>query len=105
MEQILTTQDKSEIAREILAYLSDHPASGDTLEGVAQWWLMERKIKYHISLVKEALAYLVERGLVLEIGRNESNPNYKLNHNKKDDITGLLECELNDEVLNPRTFF
>jgi hypothetical protein len=104
MEQILTTEDKSAIAREILAYLSDHPASEDTLEGVAQWWLMERKIRYHISLIKQALSYLVERGLVLEISRNKLNPNYKLNQNRKDDITGLLECGSN-EVLRRRTVF
>jgi hypothetical protein len=30
---------KTEIAREILAYLLDHPDAQDTLDGISQWWV------------------------------------------------------------------
>jgi len=32
--------------REILAYLADHPDAQDTLAGIFEWWLLERKITY-----------------------------------------------------------
>jgi len=55
---------KNEIAREILAYLADHPDAGDTLEGIMQWWLMQRRIQNQIVLVEKALNELVSDGYV-----------------------------------------
>ena len=56
--------DKNEIAREILTYLADHPDAGDTLEGIMQWWLMQRRIQNQIVLVEKALNELVHDGYV-----------------------------------------
>ena len=55
---------KKQIAREILAYLAEHPDAQDTLEGIVQWWLLERKIRYQTNIVKEILDDLVLQGLV-----------------------------------------
>lgn len=70
--------EKSEIARQILDYLADHPDAQDTLEGIIRWWLLDTKIKYQQELVKEALAELVEKGFVLECKVNDSLQSYRL---------------------------
>lgn len=60
------THTKSFVAREVLTYLVEHPEAQDTLEGVMEWWLLEREIKRQTALVREALSELVEQGLVIE---------------------------------------
>jgi len=74
--------DKSQIAREILAYLADHPDAEDTLDGIVQWWLLERKIKYQKSLVKEAIAELIDQKLILTWKDPVSRILYRANHEK-----------------------
>jgi hypothetical protein len=74
--------EKSEIVREILAYLAEHPDAQDTLDGIVQWWLLERKIRYHVSMVKDALAELVQKGLLIEIKGKESHTRYQLNQKR-----------------------
>ena len=47
---------RSEIAKEIMDYLTKNPDAADTLEAVTEWWLLEQKIEYESTKVKEALA-------------------------------------------------
>lgn len=54
----------SELAKEILSYLARNPEADDTLEGIVQWWLLEHRIRTRTSQVQEALAELVELGLL-----------------------------------------
>jgi hypothetical protein len=70
--------EKDEIARDILAYLAEHPDAQDTLDGIVQWWLLDRKIKYQKALVKEAIAELVQKGFVLECKVSKSLLSYRL---------------------------
>ena len=62
MKQVLPINDEPEIGDEILAYLVDHPKARDTLEGIVEWWLLEREIKFETARVKEALSNLVAGG-------------------------------------------
>ena len=82
--------EKSEVAREILAYLTDHPDARDSLEGIVHWWLLEREIKYQLALVKEAVQELIDRGLLLEERIPGSKPGYRINAEKQDDIRKFL---------------
>jgi len=85
--------DKTQIARELLAYLTDHPDAQDTLEGILQWWLLERKIKYEIEIVKETLTELRDKGLLLEHESKDSQIHYRLNRDKLSEIQSLLKQE------------
>jgi hypothetical protein len=58
--------DAAAIADEILGYLRTHPQAADTLEGVVQWWLIQRRYLRGLAQVQAALALLIERGLVVE---------------------------------------
>jgi hypothetical protein len=83
--------DASETAHEILSYLLDYSGAQDTLDGIVEWWLLERHIRYQISRVKEALADLVREGLVVE-HRDRSVPTrYGINWDKVADIRKILE--------------
>ncbi len=92
MERDLCFSDKSRIAHEILAYLMDHPDAQDTLDGVVQWWLLERKIKNQADLAKEALAELVHKAWVLEVSVGDSCT-YRMNRNKYEEIRAFLPNE------------
>jgi Fe2+ or Zn2+ uptake regulation protein len=55
-----------EISREILDYLREHPRSGDTLEGVSKWWLMQQRVSESVENVFQALKQLGKEGFVHE---------------------------------------
>ena len=57
---------KKELARQIVAYLRDHPFSGDTLEGVSRWWLKQQSLSECVSDVHQALVGLGNEGLIHE---------------------------------------
>lgn len=56
----------SEIVRQIQSYLEEHPAAGDTLEGISMWWVQRQRVNETVTSVYEALQELEASGLVLE---------------------------------------
>ncbi len=86
MKRNLLITEKSQISHEILAYLVEHPEARDTLEGILEWWLLERKIKRQKNQVKEALTELVAEGLVLEHKGRNSQSQYSINQSKYEEI-------------------
>ena len=81
----------AQVAREILAYLSEHPHAQDTLEGIIGWWLLQRQIENQTRAVKQTLGELVKQGLVLEIHAQDSRVHYRLNLAKREEIGTLLQ--------------
>jgi hypothetical protein len=47
--------ERTKLAREVLAYLAEHSDSQDTLEGIVEWWLLDREVKTWTKNVKDAL--------------------------------------------------
>lgn len=89
LDQWLT--GKSQITYKILAYLTKHPDAQDTLEGIVEWWLLEQKIERETEKVKEALAELIGKGLILERRDGDSRSFYKINLGKYGEIQALLK--------------
>jgi hypothetical protein len=87
----LARNGKSRIAREILAYLVDHPDAQDTLEGIVRWWLPEQEIKCQIGKVKEVVSKLVKKELLLAHKSTDSRVHYRINRKKFGEIRALLE--------------
>jgi len=54
----------SKVARDILGYLERNPGAGDTLRGVAHWWLLQQRVHTAVEDVQRALDRLVKLGLV-----------------------------------------
>jgi hypothetical protein len=85
------TEGKLQITYEILGYLVEHSGAQDTLEGIVEWWLLERTIRHQTLEVKEALATLVAHGFVLERQGNDGRSYYKVNRRKLRHILLLLK--------------
>ena len=86
----LCLPNKTQIAHEILAYLAEHPDAQDTLDGIVQWWLLERKIKYQKVLVKEVLDELISEKLIKEYPFEGSRSRYQINRQKIEEARRLL---------------
>ena len=84
-------QSKSEIARDILSYLNANPEARDTLNGIIEWWLLEEQIKHRIEMVKEAVAELVKKGLLIETIGWDSQIQYQINSERAKEIGSLLD--------------
>jgi hypothetical protein len=61
-----------------------------------QWWLLERKIKSQTAQVKEALAELVSKGLVLENKGRDARTHSRINRRKRVEIQALLKQRSDD---------
>ena len=69
---------KVEVAYDILRYLIRNPSSQDTIKGVIDWWLLERKKKYQRCMVQKALDMMVKHRLVIKRKKPDSQFVYKL---------------------------
>ena len=78
------------MARSILQYLQGHPDAKDTLEGIAQWWLLKEWTERKYHQIESSLSYLVAEGLVIQRKREGMPPYYWLNRAKQDEINHLL---------------
>jgi hypothetical protein len=87
----LLTNDESTIGNEILLYLIDHPKAQDTLEGIVEWWLLERQIKFQTARVKEALSQLVAKGFILEKKGPDARIQYRIRQSKYKEIQALFK--------------
>ena len=80
-----------EIGLEILTYLLNNQDSRDTLEGIIQWWLLERYIRQKITLVRKVLLELVSQGLIVEINNPNTQTSYQINKDKIQEIREALK--------------
>jgi hypothetical protein len=78
------------LAREILRYLTEHPDAKDTLEGIAQWWLLREQQIAHVEM---AVALLVSRNLLRAHQRGVQPAYYELNRGEEQEIARLLNAK------------
>jgi len=91
LKQVKFINDEPKIGNEILAYLVDHPKAQDTVEGIVEWWLLERTIKFQEAQVKKALADLVKKGLAIEQQGYDSKIHYRVNQSRFEEIKKLVD--------------
>jgi hypothetical protein len=65
----MTSDD--EVDRAVLAYLEAHPSAADTLEGITDWWLEQRRVRYGVEIVSGALERLISGGAVEKLRRRD----------------------------------
>lgn len=62
---------RAAVREAVLDYLREHPRAMDTLEGIAQWWLVRQRVRMSVELVARALEDLEQSGLVERAGGEE----------------------------------
>jgi len=82
---------ETDIARDVLAYLSEHPLARDTLEGVVEWWLLQQHVQRWTPRVEAVLAKLVSEGLLLEHKDQDKRSHYQLNQSNLEAIREFLD--------------
>ena len=79
-----------ELSLQILAYLADNPEANDTVEGIAQWWLLEQRLDEQPTRVEKALAELAGAGLVCASRGADGRTRYRLAPDREPEIRVLL---------------
>jgi len=54
----------NEVEQAVLDYLRMQPDAGDTLDGIASWWIARQRVQRGVEVVARALSRLMERGII-----------------------------------------
>jgi len=84
-------QTDEEVALEILRYLQKHPEAKDTVNGIAQWWLLREWSERRMTDIGCALSLLLSKDLIRRVRRKGVSPYYQLNPRKLEEISKILE--------------
>lgn len=83
--------DTNEIKIAILRYIAKRPNSQDSIEGIANWWLMREHIETNLKKIEAAVEGLVEEEILISRGKNSSSKIYSLNKDKMNNIMKLFD--------------
>ncbi len=72
------------VALKILGYLRTHPRTEDTLQGIAEWWLLQQRIRHQKAQVLDALSELVAQAHVIERQGPRGRAFYRIKTRKVD---------------------
>ncbi len=62
---------EKKLTEAILEYLAEHPKASDTLDGIAEWWVMRQNVRVEIKTLTKVLHQLTGNGLLEKIGQGE----------------------------------
>lgn len=65
---VVTNSDESHVADCILQYLAEHPHAMETLDGIADWWVMRQQVRVNLTTLARVLRRLTAEGVLEEIG-------------------------------------
>lgn len=68
----------------------EHPSARDSVEGIVEWWLLQRKIEYITTNVEEVLKELVDKGLINVESGLDAKDYYWVNAEKINRIKDFL---------------
>jgi hypothetical protein len=66
----------------ILEYLRKNPEAGDTLEGIAKWWLEIERIEVSVNEIADALKSLIKKEQILVYKTRGGTTFYKFSDGK-----------------------
>ncbi len=72
---------KEDIARVILDYLRNNSEAGDTLQGIAIWWLNLEQISVAVDAVSEVLEAMIKEGIIEKQMINGNSFIYRISKN------------------------
>lgn len=75
-------QSEESLAHSVMRYLSEHPNAMDTLDGIAEWWIMRQQVRVDVEKLTRVLARLTENGRLDKIGSGDK-ARYRLKSDKE----------------------
>ena len=85
---------RSEIERDILGYLVEHADAEDTLEGVAEWWLLQQSDSAQdCRMWPRRWRIWSLAGLLIERTRPGARPHYRINRRRRGHIARLVGAD------------
>lgn len=79
------------LLREVLQCFARFPQRQDTLQGIAQWWLMENRVEWAVTEVQAALDELLARGFIISWRTTDGQTRYKVNPDAWEEIEALVQ--------------
>jgi hypothetical protein len=76
-------RQEQKVAEAIRHYLVEHPQAMDTLEGIAEWWLLRQEIRVAVQRVERALGQLTAQGYLETLGTG-ANRRFRLRQEAND---------------------
>ena len=70
-------ESESDLRRAVVEYLEENPEAMDTLEGIAEWWVMRQRIRTSVSTIERVVRRLVDEGLLEQVGPPQ-RPRFRL---------------------------
>ena len=86
----MCVSNRAELRQALLSYMFENAAASDTLEGILEWWLLDRRIRHEMAEVKSVLDDLVARKLLLIRTTRDKRVHYRVNRQKEKQIRALL---------------
>jgi hypothetical protein len=80
------------MTRALLAYLFENADASDTLEGIVEWWLLDRRIRHDTAEVKQVLEEFIAKRFILERQSSDRRIHYRVNRRKETEIRALLKA-------------
>lgn len=71
------SESESDVYRAVVGYLDENPEAMDTLDGIAEWWVMRQRIRTSVTTVARVVRRLVSEGTLEEVGPREC-PRFRL---------------------------
>jgi hypothetical protein len=68
-----------DLAKQVLAYFVRNPDAADSAEGIAQWRIMDEKIRFTVQETFAVLRWLVTEGYLDEISTRGAGTIFRLN--------------------------
>ena len=84
--------NRAELTRALLSYMFENATASDTLEGIVEWWLLDRRVTDSMTEVKSVLDDLVSRKLVVQRTASDKRVHYSVNRHKKKEIREFLRA-------------
>jgi hypothetical protein len=87
----MCVSERAELTHALLSYLFDNAAAHDTLEGIVEWWLLDRRVRYNTTEVEQVLDDFVAKKLILKCETADRRIHYRVNRRKENEIRALLQ--------------
>lgn len=75
----------------ILKFIEKQPQAKHTAEGIAKTWIFQQRLEEKIEVVLEVIQYLVKRGFLEQIFKEDDECYYRVNKRKLGEIPNEIK--------------